>query len=228
VGRNVVDNVSKIVKQQEKTTVSPKQEDKNTNKKEDILQNAMELFLEKGYSATSTNDICAAAKINKPTLYYYFESKRHLFFEAHIKHIQEVLKPYLARVASIADPWERLTFIIREFTKIVCHYPELRVLTHESMSIKDDYFELIREEWKKHYLLLRNTISELQSSDTIPPDLKPSWVALLILGMITWITFWFDYDRKEHMDDIAETALRLILFGLTNHKDSFTINQAKG
>jgi AcrR family transcriptional regulator len=228
VGRNSADNVSKIVKQQEKTSVSPKQEDKNTNKKEDILQSAMELFLEKGYSATSTNDICAAAKINKPTLYYYFESKRHLFFEAHIKHIQEVLKPYLARVASIADPWERLTFIIREFTKIVCHYPELRVLTHESMSIKDDYFELIREEWKKHYLLLRDTISELQSSDTIPPDLKPSWVALLILGMITWITFWFDYNRKEHMDDIAETALRLILFGLTNRTGSFAINQAKG
>ena len=228
MGRNSVENVSKIVKQQEKTSVSPKQEDKNTNKKEDILQSAMELFLEKGYSATSTNDICAAANINKPTLYYYFESKRHLFFEAHIKHIQEILKPYLARVASIADPWERLTFIIREFTKIVCHYPELRVLTHESMSIKDDYFELIREEWKKHYLALRDTISELQASDTIPSDLKPSWVALLILGMITWITFWFDYDRKEHMDDIAETALRLILFGLTNRSGSFTINQAKG
>jgi AcrR family transcriptional regulator len=45
-----------------------------TNKKDSILQIAMELFLEKGYSATSTNDICAAAKINKPTLYYYFEA----------------------------------------------------------------------------------------------------------------------------------------------------------
>jgi AcrR family transcriptional regulator len=217
-----------IIKQREQRTVLQKQENKNTNKKEEILLKAMELFLEKGYSATSTNDICAAAKINKPTLYYYFESKRHLFFEAHNKHIQEVLKPYLARIASITDPWERLTFIIREFTKIVCHYPELRVLTHESMSIKDDYFERIRAEWKKHYLLLCDTISQLQSSDTIHPDLKPSWVALLILGMITWITFWFDYDRKEYMDDIAETALRLILFGLTNLKGSFAINQAKG
>jgi AcrR family transcriptional regulator len=205
--------------------VSPKQEDKNTNKKEEILQSAMELFLEKGYSATSTNDICAAAKINKPTLYYYFESKRHLFFEAHNKHIQEVLRPYLARVASIADPWERLIFIIREFTKIVCYHPELRVLTHESMSIKDDYFERIREEWKKHYILLCDTISQLQSSGTIPLDLKPSWVALLVLGMITWITFWFDYSHNNQMDEIAETALRMILFGLTERKTSFAAAQ---
>ncbi len=204
--------------------MSTKQEDKNTTKKEEILQSAMELFLEKGYSATSTNDICAAAKINKPTLYYYFKSKRQLFFESHSKHIQDVLRPYLARVALIEDPWERLTFIVREFTKIVCHSPELRVLTHESMSIKDDYFEQIRKEWKKHYLLLHNTIAQLQSTGTIPPDLKPSWVALLILGMITWITFWFDYDRKKYMDDIAETALRLILFGLTDRKGSFAVN----
>lgn len=183
----------------------------------------MELFLEKGYSATSTNDICASAKINKPTLYYYFESKRHLFFEAHSKHIQEILKPYLARVAAIEDPWERLTFIIREFTEIVCHHPELRVLTHESMSIKDAYFERIRKEWKKHYLLLHDTISQLQAKGTIPLDLKPSWVALLILGMITWISFWFDYDRTEYTDDIAETALRMILFGLTDRKASFAV-----
>lgn len=194
-------------------------------KKEEILRIAMELFLDQGYNATSTNAICAAAEINKPTLYYYFKSKRHLFFEAHIKHIQEVLRPYLARAEAIEDPWERLTFIIREFTKIICHHPELRVLTHESMSIKDQYFEEIRKEWKKHYLLLHNTISELQSSGTLAADLKPSWVALLLLGMITWITYWFDYSRKDQIDDIAETALRVTLFGLLQRENSFSPNR---
>jgi len=194
-------------------------------KKEEILRIAIELFLDQGYNATSTNAICTAAGINKPTLYYYFKSKRHLFFEAHIKHIQEVLRPYLARAEAIEDPWERLTFIIREFTKIICHHPELRVLTHESMSIKDQYFEEIRKEWKKHYLLLHNTISELQSSGTLDADLKPSWVALLLLGMITWITYWFDYSRKDQIDDIAETALRVTLFGLLQRENSFSPNR---
>jgi AcrR family transcriptional regulator len=196
-------------------------------KKEEILRVAMELFLDQGYSATSTNAICAAAGINKPTLYYYFKSKRHLFFELHIKNIQEVLRPYVAQAASVADPGERLTFIIQEFTKIVCHHPELRVLTHEAMSIQDQYFEEIREEWKKHYLLLLNTISELQSSDTIAADLKPSWVALLLLGMITWITYWFDYNQKDGIDHIAETALRVTLFGLLEKKNALSPNRKK-
>jgi AcrR family transcriptional regulator len=191
-------------------------------KKEEILRVAMELFLEQGYSATSTNAICAAAGINKPTLYYYFKSKRHLFFESHIKHIQEVLRPYVEQAGSITDPWERLTFIIREFTKIVCNHPELRVLTHEALSIKDQYFEEIRKEWKKHYLLLLNTIAELQSRGIITADLKPSWAALLLLGMITWITYWFDYNRKDRIDDIAETAVRLTLSGMLERESSLS------
>jgi AcrR family transcriptional regulator len=194
-----------------------------TNKKDSILQIAMELFLEKGYSATSTNDICAAAKINKPTLYYYFESKRHLFFEAHMKHIQEVLRPYVDRAAAIADPSARLQFMIREFTRIVCNQPELRVLTHEAMSIRDQYFEEIRKEWKRHYLLLLNTIEELQVAGAVAADLKPPWVALLLLGMITWITYWFDYGRTKDVDAIAETALRVSLSGLLRKENASSI-----
>lgn len=197
-----------------------KREENNVSREDAILRSAMELFLEKGYSATSTNDICVAARINKPTLYYYFESKRHLFFEAHMKHIQEVLRPYVDQAAAIADPSARLLFMIREFTKIVCRQPELRVLTHEAMSIKDQYFEEIRKEWKKHYRLLLNTIEELQVAGTIAADLKPSWVALLLLGMITWITYWFDYNRAEDIDAIAETALRISLSGLLGKENA--------
>jgi AcrR family transcriptional regulator len=204
--------------------VKKKREENNVGKKEVILRSAMARFLEQGYSATSTNDICAAARINKPTLYYYFESKRHLFFEAHMKHIQEVLRPYMDRAAAIADPSARLVFMIREFTKIVCRQPELRVLTHEAMSIRDQYFEEIREEWKKHYLLLLDTIEELQVTGAITVDLKPSWVALLLLGMITWITYWFDYDRTDDVDAIAETALRVSLSGLLRKENASSIN----
>jgi AcrR family transcriptional regulator len=205
--------------------VKKKREENNVNKKDAILRSAVELFLEKGYSATSTNDICAAARINKPTLYYYFESKRHLFFEAHIKHIQEVLRPYMDQAATITDPSARLLFMIREFTKIVCRQPELRVLTHEAMSIKDQYFDEIRKEWKKHYHLLLNTVEELQVSGDIAADLKPSWVALLLLGMITWITYWFDYDRMEDVDAIAETALRVSLYGLLKQENASPIRK---
>jgi AcrR family transcriptional regulator len=190
--------------------------------KDDILDIAMQLFLEKGYSATSTSDICVGAEISKPTLYYYFHNKRHLFFSCHMRSIQEVLRPYIEKARAIKDPQERLAFMIREFTRMICLNPALKVLIHETMSIRDKYFDEIRKEWKRHYLLLRDTIEELQSSKKSSLRLEPSRAALLLLGMITWITFWFDYSRQEHVDIIAESATELAFYGLFGKKESVT------
>ena len=186
--------------------------------KDDILYIAMKLFLEKGYSATSTADICTAAEISKPTLYYYFKNKRHLFFSCHMRSIVKVLSPYLEKAGAIKDPKARLGFMIREYAKIICVNPELKVFIHETMSMRDNYFNEIRKEWKRHYLLLRDTIEALQSSTKSSARLEPSRAALLLLGMITWITYWYDYSRQDDVDGIAETAKDLFFFGLFGNK----------
>lgn len=43
-----------------------------------ILHAAVKLFAEKGYAATSTREIIAAAKVTQPMLYYYFGNKEGL------------------------------------------------------------------------------------------------------------------------------------------------------
>jgi len=35
---------------------------------------------------------------------------------------------------------------------------------------------------------------------------------------MTWITFWFDYGKTQEADDVAETALRFALNGLSYKK----------
>jgi TetR/AcrR family transcriptional regulator len=46
-----------------------------------IVQAATEIFAQKGFAGATTREICAAAGITKPVLYYYFKSKEHLFQE---------------------------------------------------------------------------------------------------------------------------------------------------
>ncbi len=54
--------------------------------KQTILQNAKYLFSEKGFDATSINEIAAASHINKAMLYYYFKSKKDIY-EVVVKEI---------------------------------------------------------------------------------------------------------------------------------------------
>ncbi|MBP1734998.1 MAG: Tetracyclin repressor-like, C-terminal domain, partial [Deltaproteobacteria bacterium] len=59
-----------------------------------------------------------------------------------------------------------------------------------------------------------DTITVLQSEGKMLSEVRPSWAALFVLGMITWTTYWFDYTRKDEVDQIADEALQLIFSGL--------------
>ena len=46
--------------------------------KDKLLDAARELMLEKGYTATSVDDVCQAAGLTKGSFFHYFEGKEHL------------------------------------------------------------------------------------------------------------------------------------------------------
>ncbi|TDL70002.1 TetR family transcriptional regulator [Paenibacillus amylolyticus] len=50
-----------------------------TQIKKDIARNTKELFAQKGYSATSMDDICTINNRSKGSIYYHFKSKEELF-----------------------------------------------------------------------------------------------------------------------------------------------------
>ena len=181
-----------------------------------IVRAARQALLKKGSTAsTSITDVCAAAKITRPTLYRYFKSSRKLFLAVHMASMERDLKPYLEKAGAIDDPEERLRFMVRTYIKeIICVYPELKVLIHDSLSTKDKQFREVRAEWKRHYALLAGTIEQIQEQGKIDADIKPAWAALFLLGMLTWTTYWFDFNRKDNIDAITDLAERLVLNAL--------------
>ena len=51
------------------------------SKREAVLRTAAQLFNEKGFHATSLDDVAERLHITKPTLYYYIRSKDEILFE---------------------------------------------------------------------------------------------------------------------------------------------------
>lgn len=73
-----------------------KREEKNQQTRRRIMDAALAEFSAQGYSAGSTNTICAAQDISKGIIYHYFESKDELF------------------LACVDECFQRLTEYIRE------------------------------------------------------------------------------------------------------------------
>lgn len=67
--------------------------------RQQILQQALSLFAARGYDAVGVQEICAAARVTKPTLYHYFGNKRGLLSAL----VSERSAPLLARLAVATD-----------------------------------------------------------------------------------------------------------------------------
>lgn len=53
-------------------------EDKKTERRKEIIGVCLDCFVEKGLTATTTKDLCAAAKLQNGGIYYYFSTKEEI------------------------------------------------------------------------------------------------------------------------------------------------------
>lgn len=63
----------------ESTTVSAKRERRKEARPGELLDAALDLFVEKGFAATRVEEVAARAGVSKGTLFLYFPSKEELF-----------------------------------------------------------------------------------------------------------------------------------------------------
>ena len=70
-------------------------------RREQLLRVAVTVFADKGFTATSMNDVADAAGVTKPVLYQHFSSKRELFIEL-LTDIGNELKETIAKATAAA------------------------------------------------------------------------------------------------------------------------------
>jgi len=115
--------------------------------REAILQSAVGLFAESGFSGVSMRDLAKACSITPAALYHHFENKKSLYVES-IKHAfaerTEGLEPLLD---DAEQGEETVRSIIRWFVKLVASDKVLRRLLHrELLEGDEERLKLITEQ----------------------------------------------------------------------------------
>ncbi|WP_342564628.1 TetR/AcrR family transcriptional regulator [Paenibacillus sp. FSL R7-0345] len=79
------------------------------------MQQAAQLFVQKGYAAVTMNEVCTAAQVSKGSLYHHFPSKDELFLSI----VEEDTEQWLAEWDAIQD---KITGIEDRFYALGEHY----------------------------------------------------------------------------------------------------------
>jgi AcrR family transcriptional regulator len=192
--------------------------------RQEILRTAARLFQQRGYDATSMNDIAAALKLSKGGLYHHFQSKDEILFEImnHAMQITEerVLKP----VRGIAKADERLRALIRLHIEVVLSPAdrEITVMLHENHPLPPALRKRINQRKKEYVHFVEGLIAEVQKemmkerhlSPGSQSAVSPRAAAFALLGMINWIYQWYKPEGTLQAQDLIRQFTDLLLGGI--------------
>jgi AcrR family transcriptional regulator len=190
--------------------------------RQEILRTAARLFQQRGYDATSMNDVAAALKLSKGGLYHHFQSKDEILFEImnHALDItqQRVLNP----VRGMADPEERLRALIRLHIEVVLspRDREITVMLHENHPLPPALRRRINGRKKEYIRFLENLMAEVQrnarerSQNKAHGKVSPRAAAFALLGMINWIYQWYKPEGELQAQNLIPQFTEIILGGI--------------
>jgi TetR/AcrR family transcriptional regulator, cholesterol catabolism regulator len=187
------------------------------NRRQKLLRVAARLFRRKGFAATTTRDIAAAAGMQSGSPFYHFESKAALLFavmeqgmHAALQRQARALESMLARPADVT-PDALLRTLVR------AHFDIL-------LGPGSDFVPVMLYEWRSLTPVQRSAIATLQR------DYEGAWAQalkalreagriqadarvarLMFLGALNWSVQWFKPKKGASLDELTEIAMQLFV-----------------
>jgi AcrR family transcriptional regulator len=186
--------------------------------RQEILRTAARLFQQRGYDATSMNDVAAALKLSKGGLYHHFQSKDEILYEI-MNHAMEITQDrVLNPVRGIADPEERLRALIRLHIEVVLspRDREITVMLHENHPLPPALRKRINARKKDYIHFLESLMTEVQNKaqGQARGKVSPRAAAFALLGMINWIYQWYKPEGELQAQNLVPQFTDLIFGGI--------------
>jgi len=182
-------------------------------RREEVLAVAARLFEEKGYRATSIEDLTNAMGFTKAALYYYVKSKQELLEEL-AEHIgRELLDFAFAEPDGATSPAERLRGFARHHVATVAANRAVFAVTTRERSELSPRMLAHLEGLERQYV---GRLTELVASQ--PTGRRQRWSASLashvLLGMLGSVVDWYRPDAALTTDEVADAIVDLFLNGI--------------
>lgn len=191
-----------------------------TERREEILDAATELFAEGGYSDAVTQRLAERLGVGKGTLYRHFPSKRDLFLAAVDRVLCRLRDRLDASLLTTDDPLEGVAQAVRAYLGFFAEHPKfVELLILERALFKDrekptflEHRERNLWRWRERY---RSLIAEGRVRD-VPVERITDVIGHLLYGTI--FTNYFA-GRNEPAEAQARDVLDVVFLGILSEPE---------
>lgn len=179
-----------------------------------LLEAALTAFAERGFHATSTRDIAAAAGMSPAAVYVHHRSKEELLHQISLEGHRVTLDLVRTAIASSTDPVGQLAATARDFaTHHARHRTSARVVNYELAALSDEHRAEVGELRRAIAGEIRGVVQRGVTAgafDVTEPEITAT--ALLSLGID--VARWYDpsgtWTPERIGDAYAAMALRIV------------------
>ena len=180
----------------------------------EVYRTAAQIILEKGYDATSVSDIANALGITKAGLYHYIHGKTQLLFDIMQYGLDELEREVAEPAKKIADAETRLRFMIGMHARIVTRGEgAVTILVDEARALTPVQNRKITQRKRAYLDFLRVTLEQMKAERKLR-DVNLTVAAFSLLGMINWLSRWYQANGPLDEQQIAEAIVDVALNGL--------------
>jgi TetR/AcrR family transcriptional regulator len=195
-----------------------------------LLLAAAAVFAKKGPSATTVDEVCRKAGLNKRMVYHYFGSKAGLYREVLKYTYDKFLSLEIELAAMLLTPEELLENVVSEYVDFLHEHPDVvRILCYENLDEGRVARELRMAGGKSRILeALRLLVEQGQAQGRFRRDIDLDELLISIFGLC-----FFPFSNRHTMSELLGRSIitnsrleqrkrhivRLLLTGLikTNH-----------
>ena len=187
--------------------------EKRQRRREEILRAALRAFREKGYHATTLDDIAEHLGVRKTALYHYFPDKEAILYACHQESLAQ-LDRILKGTRRFETATERLAYVIREHVRVMTDTLQGSPLAFEVGAFSPERQGEIIAARDRYERALRRIIQQgIADGEFRQADAKIAVFA--ILGSINWIARWYRPEGSLHADELGMQFADHLLGGLT-------------
>ena len=177
-------------------------------RKQRIMQKAVEVFARKGYHQTKIGDITGAVGVGHSTFYLYFPSKLALFMECVDEVFQAMFSGVWEEIKNEKNPLGRLR---KRGEVVLKSYPQfIDILQVLDSTVEDDSrLEAMRKDiYKSIAMTVKRDLSKAMEEGLIP-QIDAEIVSYMLVGFLETAYLLMSLDSRYGADDLLDAMVAL-------------------
>ncbi|WP_163846404.1 TetR/AcrR family transcriptional regulator [Pseudooceanicola aestuarii] len=174
---------------------------------------AARIFNEKGYHATSLDEIADEIGVTKTALYYYFRNKEQLLYECLKMTYDSGQEARLAAEKLNGSAFEKLQYFYRSFMEQLIEERGAYTTTANIRALPEDHQAEVMDRRRQLEAYTRMLLETAIADGAVRP-LNVTATSSYFLGSINWLLRWRVEEEEMSARDTAETFLDLFINGI--------------